>query len=453
MRVFCDAHPLSISPWDIRDHSGLRIFSLTSLPLTQFHKSSNSIKPLAAINWKNSDDYKHWTFFLREDFYWEDGSPITGYDYLRGLNFLAHSPHHRFRSLLADIAGFSKLDSCSSMIGLEAQSDRIYFRLRNPNRLWPLLLSFPGTAPKHPTNPDAESGAYKIESKSKESFHLKCRDRFFKSTQKQITDIIFNFQTSLDDPFAIKKWEENALDMTWDTFFPYAKKHLFHNRSVFHQSRPQILTFLSPQGCEHPPAPELMRFLYTAIDRLKLAEQLHHCPTPIYGYCHQDLPQISSEKNHPETTLKIGYEDFFPNHDILLLLKDQLKPYGITIDPIKVEYGDRPKSLNLRLELLHNPLPDPFLMLRNEFMQKQFFDKHPVAWKRFSKLLTLYQMINNPSQNQKLSQEMDLILIEEGRIIPLLELPGFYLCKPSVGYHEFQPGQHWSWTENEKVVP
>jgi len=452
VRVFCDAHPLTTTPWSIQDHSGLRILSLSTLPLTQTCQHTNNVSPLAAVFWNCSDEYRKWTFFLRDDMYWEDGTPITGFDYQRGFNFLAGNPSHRFRSLLSDLQGYGAAIN-SKLTGLKAQKHSISFQLRNSNRLWPLLLSFSGASPKHPDNPNAESGVYKFVKKSKKYFHLKLRGNFFKSINHPISDILFYFQTPSIDPFSINQWEQGIIDMTWDTFFPYYKREKFHQEPVFQQSRPRILTFLSPQGCALAPPIDLMHFLYEKIDRKKLSQKLNNCPTPLYGYCHQKLAPVPPVKPPPhKTILKVGYEAFFPNHEILMLLKEQLLPHGIFIEPIKVKYGNRPKSLHLRLELLHNPFSDPFLMLRNELAQKQFHTNHPLEWKQFAKFLTLYQKNDDISQCKQLALKMDLILIQQGRTIPLLELPGFYLCKQAIGYHDFQPGQHWSWTNNATMV-
>jgi ABC-type transport system substrate-binding protein len=65
---------------------------LFSEPLTTFDKEFN-VLPAAAESWSVADDGVTWTFKLRPDQMWSDGTPLTAYDYEATYRFTA-TPEH-----------------------------------------------------------------------------------------------------------------------------------------------------------------------------------------------------------------------------------------------------------------------------------------------------------------------------------------------------------------------
>ena len=65
--------------------------------------------PAIAESWSPSDDFRTWTFHLREGAKWSNGTPVTAEDFVRSWRRVAElgekAPHG---SLLANIVGFSK---------------------------------------------------------------------------------------------------------------------------------------------------------------------------------------------------------------------------------------------------------------------------------------------------------------------------------------------------------
>lgn len=49
-------------------------------PLTKIDKDMNAV-PANAVSWEHNDDYTIWTFKLRDDLKWSDGTPLTAHDY------------------------------------------------------------------------------------------------------------------------------------------------------------------------------------------------------------------------------------------------------------------------------------------------------------------------------------------------------------------------------------
>lgn len=58
------------------------------LPLTE--RLGAEIRPRLAKTWEHSSDYRTWTFHLRDDVRWHDGTPVTAHDVAFSAELLAH---------------------------------------------------------------------------------------------------------------------------------------------------------------------------------------------------------------------------------------------------------------------------------------------------------------------------------------------------------------------------
>jgi ABC-type transport system substrate-binding protein len=61
---------------------------LYAIPLTRINKDFETI-PGSAKSWKVSGDGKTWTFALREDLNWSDGTPVTADDFIATIRHMA----------------------------------------------------------------------------------------------------------------------------------------------------------------------------------------------------------------------------------------------------------------------------------------------------------------------------------------------------------------------------
>lgn len=68
------------------------INNMLSVPLVMLTKNFE-IVPAAATEWTGSEDGKTWTFKLREDLVWSDGTPVTAADYLKTFQYSADPEH------------------------------------------------------------------------------------------------------------------------------------------------------------------------------------------------------------------------------------------------------------------------------------------------------------------------------------------------------------------------
>jgi len=70
----------TIDPIHISNPVSMEIVEQLFLGLTDIHPKTYEPVPELATHWHSSKNCKHWTFFLRKDVFWTDGSPVTAYD-------------------------------------------------------------------------------------------------------------------------------------------------------------------------------------------------------------------------------------------------------------------------------------------------------------------------------------------------------------------------------------
>lgn len=64
----------------LHDYWGMEATYLMFLPLAEGKYGYQEPQPALAERWKHSEDYREWTFYLRQDVKWHDGVPVTAHD-------------------------------------------------------------------------------------------------------------------------------------------------------------------------------------------------------------------------------------------------------------------------------------------------------------------------------------------------------------------------------------
>ncbi|MBC7798128.1 MAG: peptide ABC transporter substrate-binding protein [Pyrinomonadaceae bacterium] len=118
---------------------------LTDLDETQKHAI-----PATAVHWETSEDFRTWTFYLRDNVKWSNGKPLTANDFVRSWRRFAeldeNIPHHE---LLRNIVGAGKvktpkfkvqiLDSIIGTSGFTNKNGNLESVDSNPESANPLL--------------------------------------------------------------------------------------------------------------------------------------------------------------------------------------------------------------------------------------------------------------------------------------------------------------------------
>lgn len=99
-------------------------------------ESDTASPPGAATHWEHSDDYRQWTFHLRRDGQWSDGTPLTSQDFLfayqRMLEPKLLAPYVEMLYFIDQAEAYNRGDLRDfSQVGVSAPDDfTLHFRLR-----------------------------------------------------------------------------------------------------------------------------------------------------------------------------------------------------------------------------------------------------------------------------------------------------------------------------------
>lgn len=96
-RAVYGGNPTTLDPIMFRDANANSIILATHEPLLRFDETGFSYEPGLSSEVKHNDDYTVWTFTLRDNAMWSDGTPVTAedvvYSFLRPVHPEAGSPN------------------------------------------------------------------------------------------------------------------------------------------------------------------------------------------------------------------------------------------------------------------------------------------------------------------------------------------------------------------------
>lgn len=444
MKVLTDT--LSISPdlHHLSDYAGFQFYGITALPLTSFNSETRLIEPLGACAWSHSDDCREWTFALANKYRWSDGSPVTGQDYKRGILHVLASPTARFRLLFSELRNFSRFQKaeCSSdALGLSLKGDQLHFSFDQPQALLPEILSLPLLSPMHSSNPALSAGPYQKIS----STRLERNAHFVAPDQQIVSSIEFSTPSNLEgvDPYGFRAFGRGDLDLTCDTLFPASEISKYRASPEFFMRHGGLFAALTLGSLAAEIDPELRRMLSQLIQPAELSAALDSSFRPISGYEGNLAAARSSVSCSKSALLKIAFEEFYPNREIILGLAKQWRDFGIEIELCPEAYGSRSQACHLRFEIRQSPIGDPYLLYRAE-SKSASFKRLSSRWSEYCQLFLSYQASADLNARRLLGGAMEQLLKEEGIVIPLLSIPSLYLKAPTLRHHHFQPGKLWS---------
>ena len=140
-------NPTILDPMMFRDANANSVIIATHEPLVRFDESGYGTEPGLAEKVEHNDDYTVWTFTLRDDLEWSDGTPITAedvvYSFQRPLNPEMGSPNVNdfliFENAKEIYESRTEADGADLIedipyenMGVKADGNKVIFTLINP---------------------------------------------------------------------------------------------------------------------------------------------------------------------------------------------------------------------------------------------------------------------------------------------------------------------------------
>lgn len=151
LRFALDDNPASIDPRFVADQEGMTVVDAVFDSLVAIDEDLTSVVPAAAVDWTVSDDARTYTFDLREDGTYHDGSPVVADDFVRSFQRIVDrdaQPQSFLFYQLAPVQGYEAALEGDPLSGVEAVDDHtLRIRLRRPHAEFLQVLAHPSLAP------------------------------------------------------------------------------------------------------------------------------------------------------------------------------------------------------------------------------------------------------------------------------------------------------------------
>jgi peptide/nickel transport system substrate-binding protein/oligopeptide transport system substrate-binding protein len=146
------SEPATLDPMRIRDPGSVLVARQLYEGLTRWDPVQEEVLPAAAESWKVSARGRTFTFKLRRDMSFHDGSPVTAEDFVFAFDRIARRRNaSEIAYTLERVRGFTAVNqqgSAKHLAGLSAPNERtLVIELTEPLRDFPAVLTHPSLVP------------------------------------------------------------------------------------------------------------------------------------------------------------------------------------------------------------------------------------------------------------------------------------------------------------------
>ena len=442
--------------------------------LTEYNPKDSSPIPAVATHWTVSPDGKTYTFFLRNDAKWSDGSPVTAHDFeYSWKRALDPKPASRYAFILYYLKNgeaFNKGEiQDSKKIGVEAiDDDTLKVTLKNPTPFFPNLLSFKTFRPVKQSvvekygekwslsGQSVSNGPYMLKSWVPQNEIVLVKNPYYWDKSNVAIDNVKFFPIE-DVSTAIKKYEAGELDVVLE--LPGTLLPSFKDRPDFHIFAGNMNYFYI-FNVKKPPFDnaKLRQAFAMAVDRKTLTDFImkgtkkpmgHIVPDGMPGY--QSPYEISFDPKRAKQLLaESGFPDPTKLPPIELVYNTDVNHKAIaeSIQQMwKTHLGVTVSLRNMELKtLLKTKAEGDYQMARegwvgdyldpNTFLEI-FIGNSPINFSRwanekYDSILSQAAGETDPGKRLKLLGTAEKILLEEAPIIPIFSESKTFLIKPKV---------------------
>jgi oligopeptide transport system substrate-binding protein len=445
--------------------------------------ADGSLIPGAAKSWEKDKSGKRWTFHLRENGKWSDGSKVVAADFVnafqRAVNPATASKYTFILWPIKNAKAISKGEQKDiSTLGVTALDElTLQIDLENPTPFLSGLLShhmaypIPSAAIKKYGNKWTRAGnlvsngAYSLAEWQPQSHIKLVKNNNFHDAGKTKISIVFYHPTE-DKSAELKRFRAGELDITDDIPSDQIKWIEENLKEAFHNS-PYIGTYYLALNLQKPPFKDnadLRKALSLAIDRKILTDKvtkagelpgLGWVPPGMNGYTSQTIPELALKKKQREAEAKrlyekAGYSRNKPLEvELLYNTSDNHKKIAIALTAMwKQVLGIK---VNLRNEewkvYLSSRSQKQFQMVRSGWIgdfndASNFLDlfrsdvgtMNPSGWKnaQYDKLMMQAESETDHQKRAGLMQQAEKILLADMPLIPIYYYTTQHLVKPTI---------------------
>ena len=187
---------------------------------------TEGVRLVSVVDIKHSNDYKEWTFTLRDDLKWSDGEKITANTYLDSwFDSLENSKSDEIYRLfvIKGAEDYYNKKSDRASVGLKVQDNKLIVNLNNPIKNFDEWVSNPIFYPIRKENRDLNldkkivNGAFKVSSFTDDEIILERNENYWDNVNTKLKEIKISLVE--DEIMAYEMFPRNEIDYFGEPFY------------------------------------------------------------------------------------------------------------------------------------------------------------------------------------------------------------------------------------------
>ena len=225
-QVFYTVMPKQEYKLNPQSYSGNERALLTQLFEGLTELKTEGVRLVSVVDIEHSNDYKEWTFTLRDDLKWSDGEKITANTYLDSwFDSLENSKSDEIYRLfvIKGAEDYYNKKSDRTSVGLKVQDNKLIVNLNNPIKNFDEWVSNPIFYPIRKENRDLNldkkivNGAFKISSFTDDEIILERNENYWDNVNTKLKEIKISLVE--DGIMAYEMFPRNEIDYFGEPFY------------------------------------------------------------------------------------------------------------------------------------------------------------------------------------------------------------------------------------------
>ena len=225
-QVFYTVMPKQEYKLNPQSYSGNERALLTQLFEGLTELKTEGVRLVSVVDIKHSNDYKEWTFTLRDDLKWSDGEKITANTYLDSwFDSLENSKSDEIYRLfvIKGAEDYYNKKSDRASVGLKVQDNKLIVSLNNPIKNFDEWVSNPIFYPIRKENRDLNldkkivNGAFKVSSFTDDEIILERNENYWDNINTKLKEIKISLVE--DGIMAYEMFPRNEIDYFGEPFY------------------------------------------------------------------------------------------------------------------------------------------------------------------------------------------------------------------------------------------
>ena len=225
-QVFYTVMPKQEYKLNPQSYSGNERALLTQLFEGLTELKTEGVRLVSVVDIEHSNDYKEWTFTLRDDLKWSDGEKITANTYLDSwFDSLENSKSDEIYRLfvIKGAEDYYNKKSDRASVGLKVQDNKLIVSLNNPIKNFDEWVSNPIFYPIRKENRDLNldkkivNGAFKVSSFTNDEIILERNENYWDNVNTKLKEIKISLVE--DGIMAYEMFPRNEIDYFGEPFY------------------------------------------------------------------------------------------------------------------------------------------------------------------------------------------------------------------------------------------